>query len=279
MAITKQSFDLYLEQRYFHFVAVEVSNAYNLDDYWHQIGETIVSMGQETAPGIGLKIQHSQVTSSKAYSRGNVLASISSTRNGKQFYTYDLFACETPVEEARYFVFAFPFAALAKAIVNRLIKEHDLHKNCNLQAVDVPGLVLHDDLSLTQDGFQTHITGLNLVTKGDDNISSIKLRGDNPLQADVYLDSLQDQVKFRPKMCVLDCILQLAAAETQGENVTKRRLRAKVHMDIFGNFKFYLHIGGVNFVLIAHLLKRLHTLNCLKKVSINPLERYDEEQS
>jgi hypothetical protein len=274
---------LNLDQRYFHFIALRDISGYKLSDYWNQLG----NIRTKKSPYIyeqDFEIQHRQLESDYPYTRGQLLEAVSVSGDGSPPYLYDVFALKVKVVNQTYLVFAFPFVTLAREMINNLLYKHNLRKKGDIQKVDVPLLVKKGDTELGSDSFHSHIVGLKVVIADDPDLSNLSLEGDNPLKSMLYQKFLQDPIQqgdYTPERCVLACELQWPSEnsnQTIVSNVKKRKIRSKMHMDLFGNFKFYVHKGGENFITIPYLLQILFELNCLNNVSMNPLSRISEQE-
>lgn len=281
MSIEQLNFDLLVDQRHFYFIALRDTAGYTLTDYWNQIGN-VVTPGQQRSDHIypDFEIQHRRFRSYFPYPRGKLLEIVSASGDGTAPYLYDVFALRMMIEAKTYFVFAFPFAALARDVIDDLINNHDLRRKGDILKVEVPVLVQHSEVEVETAHIRMRIVGLQVVIADDPALSSLSLGGDNPLKSSIYQDFLKEPIRksnFIPDRCVLACELQWPLEMMDQEVMSQRKVRSRMHMDAFGNFKFYVHVSGANFVIVPYLLQRLNSLKCLDKVSINPLQRMQQE--
>jgi hypothetical protein len=280
MSTETAHFDLLVDQRHFYFIAVRDLAGYRLADYWAQIGSVTTVRGQTDVVCPGLEIQHRQLRSELAYPRGKPLEIVSVSKDGSPPYLYDVFAIRLRFHAKTYFVFVFPFAALAREIVDRLIITYNLRRRCDLLRVDLPLLIQHSELPSEVKQVRTNIVGLQVTVPDDPALSSLSLGGDNPMKSSIYRSFLQEPIRKGTtilEQCILACELQLSGENPDQLAVDQRKSRARVHLDAFGNFKFYLHINGENLITVPYLIQRLISLDCLDTVSINPLHRVEKE--
>lgn len=283
MSIQQDKFDLLVEQRYYHFIALHVTGSYSLTDYWSQLHEfTTTSSKMSELTYSDLEIQHRRLRSDIPYTRGKLLETVSISGNGLAPYDYDIFALRMSAENQTYFMFAFPFVALGRLVIDNLIANHDFMKKGDTQKVDLGSLVKQAEVAVENlaDPIRTRVVGLQVVILTDPALSTVSLDGDNPLKSAIYRNYLQESIhkgRVNPNQVVLACELLWPPQLTDQTIVNQRKLRARIHMDVFGNFKFYVHIGGENCIIIPYLMKKLASLKCLDKVSTNPLRRTRDE--
>ena len=66
--------------------------------------------------------------------------------------------------------------------------------------------------------------------------------------------------------------------EGTGQPLTlQHRVRARIHVDTYGNFRFYVHMKGANLVAIPYFLQLLVSTECLGSVAVNPLLRVNRD--
>ena len=284
MSIQQVKFDLLVDQRYYHFIALRVTDSYRLTEYWNQLENvTTVDGNMSDLTYSDLEIQHRRLRSHTPYTRGNLLETVSAAEDGMPPYDYDLFALRINTENQTYLVFVFPFIALGRVVIDTLNANSDFIKKGVIQKVDLGTLVRHEEIAADNlaDPIRTRIRGLQVLMLSDTALSSVRLDGDNPLKSSIYQNYLRESLhkgRTNLKQCVLACELQWPPQQTNQSSVNQRSLRARIHMDIFGNFNFYIHIGGENCLLIPYLIQKLDSLKCLDKGPMNPLWRIREER-
>lgn len=282
MSIQQVNFDLLADQRYYHSIALRDIDNYSLACYWGQLRNVDTSNQRSDLAYPDFEIQHRRLRSDFPYPRGKLLEAVSASGDGSSPYLYDVFALRMKVGAQTYFIFAFPFAALARYVIDSLIENHDLLKKGDIQKVNLAALVQQAEVEVEnlEGPIRTRIVGLQVVISGDPAVSSVILGGDNPLKSAIYQDFLRESIHKSgsiPDQCVLACELPWPSEVSGQSTVNQRKLRARMHMDAFGNFKFYVHVGGENFVIIPYLLQVLDSLKCLDKAPMNPLWRVHEE--
>ena len=168
MADAPVRFDLLLDQRYYYFVVLAITSGFPLASYWTQVGNT--SVPSEEPPGWRFgdsEIQHRWLTSNDPYSRGQLLETVSGSGDGEAPYVYDLFALTTVIGGASYAVFAFPFAALARDLINKVISSRDLRRRGDLLKTDVSRLIEQAGAQLTSGPVTGRIRALQVVVVDD----------------------------------------------------------------------------------------------------------------
>lgn len=273
--------EILLDQRYFHSIVLRDTGGYSLAKYWKQLGNTVMGRKIDQTQYPDLEIEHRRLRDNFPYPHGKLLEIVSASHNGTPPYLYDLFALRIKYGRSTYFVLAFPFAALGRVIVDNLIANHGLRKQCDILRVELSVLIQGGGRSEEAGQLRTKIIGLHVVIPGDPLLTSLILGGDNPMGSTLYRDYLQEPIQkgqSTPEECVLACELEQSADEPAKTLEVERYLRSRMHMDQFGNFKFYVHVQGRNLVMFPYLLKELVSLNCLNRTSQNPLHRAKEEQ-
>jgi hypothetical protein len=272
------------DQRYYHFVALRDNGRYSLPVYWRQIGDVAPLSGEQRDVSTSTsEVQHRQLKLPKPYARGGVLQAISKSKDGSPPYLYDLFGIKTRLGRDAFFVLVFPFAGLALDMVTTLIAQHNLLRAGELQRVDLGTLV-----KCFENGAQTEfhdlisqVVALQFVVADDKCLSGMRLGGDDPLNSKIYRESLRPEVKrgfLHPDLCVLSCEQEWRRATHGDDSQGHGTIRSRLHIDAFGNFKFYVHIGCCNIPLIPYALGLLYSLKCLQKTSGNPLLRLSQDE-
>lgn len=268
-----------LDQHYFHFVVLSNTGRFTLSDYWRHLGKTQTTKNpMKLYPGY--EIEHRKLKREYPYAGGKLLKKISTS--GHAPYFYDAFALRVKTNKDDYAILAFPFAALARHSVDHLIADMRIKKGIDYKRADIASLIQRGLTGIGGEHFRAGFVGLQVISRGDPNLSSVTLGGDSPLKSELYQDFLKKPIeqgkKFFPEYCVLACELQYMHSTDKQSIVSNHNLRSRVRMDIFGNFKFYVHKGGENIVLIPYLLRELDAMKCLTEVSINPLSRISNEE-
>lgn len=282
MSIEKKLFDVNLDQHYFHFVILRNTKSLGLTEYWRHLGGRFIKVKNSEKSHPDFEIQHRKLKTKYTYAGGKLLDSLATSGDSSAPYLYDVFALRVKTDYDTYIVLAFPFAALARHSLDNLMSKLYVRKGVDFRKVDVTSLILSGDNGIGEESFRANVVGLQVINSKDPNLSSVTLGGDNPLKSRLYENFLKESIKkdgkkIFPECCVLACEFHRphdASVQIVGN---KGNVRARVHMDIFGNFKLYVHKGAENIVIIPYLLRELDVMKCLKKVSINPLLRLSKE--
>lgn len=289
MGTQQVGFSLRADQRYYHFIIFRLleNYDYSLADYWKQFQKDIVPDTYSEITHEGFEVQHQQIKSKIPYARGRIVEQISAKGNGMPPYYYDIFAIRRKVGHNTYVAFAFPFIALGRDIIDRLISKHNLMKHADILKVDLPPFIRQrgetekpESPENLSEPIRTNIVGLRATIADDPALSLITLDGDNPLESVIYQAFLKEEIDNGGVVldnCVQLYELQWPLRRSNEPTASQRRLRTRIHMNKFGYFKFYMHIGGENCCVIPYMLERVDTLGYLSATSINPFRRVHEE--
>ncbi len=262
-------FDVTLDQHYYHFVALNNSEGHALGDYWRYMGEGGCAKRSKKVYD-GFEIEHRAIKDKHAYAGGTVLARVATA--GGPPYIYDVFALNVRTGKCDYVVLAFPFSGLARTSVDTLAAKTRVEGGLTYQRADIGTLLKRGRMGIRQGGFRGGIMSLQVISKGDPHLSSVTLGGDDPLKSLLYEGFLQKPTEegneFRAEDCTVGCEVVWGS----------RNVRSRIWMDIFGNFRVYVHKGAWNMVMIPHLLSALDSLKCLTPISVNPLHRLSDEE-
>ncbi|MGA9762003.1 MAG: hypothetical protein WBQ14_06250 [Gaiellaceae bacterium] len=268
------------DQRYYHFVISRADRG-STAKYWRLISERC-RVGEDLMPCEGAgPFDHRTLNSSRAYARGAIAEKLSRDRNGLPPYTYDVLAAEIAVASGGvYFVAGFPFASLALQICEEVFGAAGRSSIGQFACADIPKLVtLMEEAGTARSSAVTaRIVAVEVSVRGDKSLTMVRLGGDDPLRAELYRAYLQSRIAggaLVPDQCVLACEKTILDEMMVGE----RHLRSRVHMDRYGNFKFYAHVALANLELLTSTLALLDDLGCLQDAEHNPVMRLkgDEE--
>ncbi len=280
MAATDVGLNSIADQRYYHFVVLRDRERFSLATFWRGVGDVLEPIHSAAFSEQKCIVQHRKLRSAKSFARGAVAGTLSEKGQGRPPYLYDLFAAKVDLRDEVYFLLGFPFAGLALEIIEELITNQRLLKSVELIAVDVPKLVgiMEKGQAGRFAGLKTHIVGLQFVVTDDKSLTAVRLGGDDPLSAEVYVQFLRPKVEngvVRPEHCVLACEREWRESEESAED--RRTFRSRLRVDEYGNFRFYAHLGCTNIRLVPYAIGQLRTVGCLRKVPANPLLRIGRE--
>ncbi len=274
--LNENFFDLLIKKRYYHFIVLRKIEKYSFSEFWNNIGS--IFTGVHYSKNISFKnfeIQHKRLKSNTLFARGALFKEISLNKDGNPPYLYDLFAIKTSILSDEFYLLIFPFSAMARIVIDNLITKHLLRKMCDIITARVPSIILTEDLNIDEE-IDTSVVSLDIVIKDDNNLSLLKIGGDSPLNSDLFKNHVLNNINekyFNPYKCGLSCGLSYS------DDSLSHSIRSRVHMDIFGNFKFYIHIDGKNLIVLPFFIKRLISIDCLNTVSLNPLLRQDDNNN
>ena len=267
------------DQRYYHFVAVRASTSDGVDGYWRALRNARPPRTPLEFSGAGFSIQHRQLRSPKLYARGAVAQAVSQSGDGSPPYLYDVFAARVDIRRSSYLLFGFPFAALALDVARDVFGTGARSPFGDFSSIDIPRLirVMEAGGESRSDHVSMSVVAVQVSVRDDRSLTAVRLGGDDPLSAELYRKYLKPKISLGelvPDHCVLSCERDNAGDPTAG----RRILRSRVHVDHYGNLKFYAHVGCGNLSLIASVLTQLDAMQCLVKAENNPLFRLGSEE-
>jgi len=272
------------DQRYYHFVLLREIQDFSLKSYWQSVGDVVTTAKSESWVTGPYPVQHRKLRADIPFARGAVAELLSEKGQGRPPFLYDLFAARINFKGDSYFLFGFPFAGLAMVVLNDLIENRKLLQYGELVGVDVQKLVsiMEEGIKNRFERLETHIVGVQFVVTDDKSLTAVRLGGDDPLSAQIYVEFLKRKRTagvFMPDKCVLACEREWGIGDRQQEGTALRAFRSRVHLDGHGNFKFYAQTACSNIALLPYAIGQLRALACLRKVTINPLlQRREEEE-
>jgi len=266
---TQKYFDLDTFKRYFHLITFKSDKKYSAINFLQDIGATIKETSQFSID-FSFTIYQSEIISNVPYYNGDKDYSLN--KDGQPPYKYDLFAVH--MFSMNMFVIAFPFKHLAKTSLNNLIETKKIMSKGSFVKCDINKLLIENsENDLSDENFTSYFSGLDLTLTGDEKLSSVNLDGDKPLQSNLYkqvFSKIVDSRKCHLERCSLQCRLI-----NQVENIPKAK--ANIHVDLFGNYKMYVHGSGKNIFTIPYLFTLLSFKECLKLTLSNPIDRLQDE--
>lgn len=270
------------DQRYYHFVAFRDPGKFQLTSLWKALGAQTEPAHSVAGTGQHYVLQHKKWRLDKAFASGLVANALSEKGKGNPPYLYDVVAAKVQLGDEAFVLVGFPFVGLASYAIERMRANSALSKSLEFVSADVPKLVGIVDAEKQKppakakrfEGLSVKIVNLQLVVTDDDSITGVRLGGNDPLAADIYVDFLQKRVSqgyVRPEFCILAC--ERTWSETDSGRRGGETLRSRLRVDDYGNFRFYVHVGCANLRLLPFALGHLHMVGCLHKVLGDPLAR------
>jgi hypothetical protein len=273
MATNTFPFKLSSSQRYFHLIVFKPDGKnYSLEEFWKDAKILVKNLDKKIYSSNELKIQVGKyVTDTPLYSDGDGYSVIEGTTPP---YHYDILAME--IKTLNSFVLGFPFKTLAKIVVSNLIDKSGIFSKGSFIKPNLDKLIRinnNDDFSYNR--YSSWCTDLTLNISSDENLSSINLDGDYPLDSALYKDVFLNLIK-KKEATVDRCTLKfLTELDESGQiPITK----SNIHADLFGNYKLYVHSSVKNIFTIPFLLDLLEIHDCGIPVKINPIPRIKEEK-
>jgi hypothetical protein len=261
------------DQRYYHFVVIEEQKGLSLGAYWRKVGDLREPARSLSFTDGDFVVQHRKLRSRRGYARGAVGEKLSEKGDGKPPFLYDVVAMKASLSAASFLIIGFPFAGLALDTVRELIDDHGLLRLGHFVAVDVPGLVgvMEKGFPVPYRDLASRAVGVQFVVKHDKNLTAIRMGGDDPLSAEIYVRYLRQKMhskRMSPDQCVLACEREWPPGPAWNGS---RSFRSRIHFDTNGNFKFYVHQHCENIRLLPYALGQLREADLLRRVAHNPL--------
>lgn len=269
MATKKPFFNLIAAQRYFHFVAFKFNKTYSAQQYWRECGETkeVTTFESDT-----YKIEYANFVSHDEYYNGSKVDYSVNLNHAAPFH-YDLFCIE--IKQSNTFILGFPFQTLAKKIIDAFIKKH--YDDGYFVKADLRKMVKANTLVNDNDEFFARFSGVELKLTGDLNITSVNLDGDKPLESDLYKEYFKEHIENDNIACKVEkCAVKLGIVSSDLIPLSA----ANIHLDLFGNFKIYIHGSGNNVFTLPYLFEIFKSIDSLNNASSssNPINRVKKNE-
>ena len=266
------------DQRYYHFVAVKDSGL-TLSAYWRKVAE----IGGIERPRVQVPVQaphfnleHRKLLYEVPFARGATAESLSQQGKGAPPFLYDLFAATMESQGESYLLLGYPFSMLALTIVNSL-EDRGFSKNAEYQKVNLTKWLSAKNRPFKAfEGLSSNVVSVQFVVTGDDSLTAVRLGGPDPFAAEIYREFLKpkfDHGSLVPDLCALACDRQSEI----GMSMTKT-LHSRLHVDKYGNFKFYMHAGCTNATLLPYAIGQIAAAKCLIGALKNPILKIEKEE-
>jgi len=264
--MTKQSyFDLTLVKRYFHLITFKPEKKYTFSSMLTDL-EASVKKNVFYSTILNFNVVEAEIISNMPFFGGEEDFSV--LQNGQPPYKYEILLVNMP--DLNMFTIGFPFKLLAKLSLDKLINSYKLLSFGSFIKCDVNNLLIKNYKNdLSYDNFLAYFSGLDLIFPGETKINSVNLDGEKPLESPLFIDVFKDQLndkKCHLERCSIKCRLQFPK-----DGIPKTQ--ANFHIDMFGNYKFYLHGSGKNIFVVPFLFSLLFEKGCLHSTLNNPINR------
>lgn len=269
-----------VDQRYYHFLVLRTKTKAR-EKYWGALAAVGRSGDAlDAASGSLGPFEHRRLVSSRVYARGAIAERISASGNGQPPYAYDLVAAQLAASTGQsYLVIGFPFSSLAMELSQTLLGTSGRAALGQFACIDIPKLIrlMEREGPAHTDTLKAGVVGVEASVRGDKSLTAVRLGGDDPLNAELYQSYLHTRIidgSIVPDHCVLACE-DMPSESTRG---VLRPLRSRVHIDRYGNFKFYAHIALANIALMTETVALLDRLECVQDAERNPAVRLRVEE-
>jgi len=263
-------FSLTQTKRYYHLIAFKYESEYSTQSFFKDCGVKKSDV-QRSYDDDGLVIEHGKIVSSMRFYNGNQDYSING--NGLAPFQYDIVAID--MQKLKIIAFGFPFKLLARTITDNLLNNKKLLLRGRFYKPLLNKLIgLYNTSKITNKNFSTIFSGVELQLSGDPNLRAVSLYGDAPLESNVYKKIFLELIDNE------ECKLERCSMRFETDSDIQRNLpktRSNVHLDLFGNYKLYIHQSGKNIFTIPIVFSLLEKYKCLELTSTNPIIRLHDE--
>lgn len=271
MVKSKSFFSLLSAKRYYHLIAFKAEKDYSIKKFWDDCDVSNKSSVDSSYKIDEFEIELGKILSNLQFYNGGEDYSVNS--DGNPPFQYELFAIE--IKQLRLFIFGFPFKSLAKTVIESLIVEKKLLNKGSFLRTNLNKLIkINHKTDFVNEMFSSYFSGVELTLTGDTNITSVNLDGDKPLESVLYKTVFLN--KIIEDECKLEkCSLKFETTSNNNNDIPKTR--SNVHIDLFGNYKLYVHGSGNNIFTIPYMFNLFNSYDCLEQTLINPINRLNDE--
>ncbi len=268
------------DQRYYHFIAMRTDSEASLSTHWRKFADTQRAPKPVEFSSAVCEVQHRKLRSRTSYARGAVAQLLSEKGDGLPPFFYDVFLARLIAKGESYILFGFPFAGLALELSGGIAARESASGRGEFQGALVPRLLTTLEKSNPRrfDELTTRVVGVQFKVEDDKSLSAVRLGGDDPLGAGIYREYIKERIdrgEVLPDTCVLACEREWASTlDRPGET---QSFRSRIHVDAYGNFKFYAQVGLANLRLLPYAIGQLKLWGALRPVAGNPLRRLGRE--
>lgn len=262
------------DQRYYHFVLWKIKRELSVPTLWRRIGDAVDPARPLSSRNSHYSIHHKKVKSEISYGRAGIAAELSANGKGDAPFYYDVFVMTVDVERVPYLLIGFPFVNLGLETLKKLLEKHRFEEESEHQCVFVPRLLpqLENGLPPTHDGLTTRVVGVQWSVQSDASLTSIRIGGDAPLKANLYIEYLrplarQKKSPLLPEQCSLAFEREVPVDGSVGKGPVAAFVRSRLHVDLDGAFRFYAQAGCRNISLLPFAIRNLWSLGCIEKAN------------
>jgi len=193
--------------------------------------------------------------------------------------TYDIIVIEFPTINIT--AIGFPVKYFAAKMTNDLVGLYRLQEKRNFITVNFPELIqrMEERSDILHNDNQYSLGGVFLLLTGDMFLSTVRLIGKKPLESDIYTSYFKNELNSQVKKIGTEKVI-LKGAITSIDNATLQyRGTSSMHIDKFGNYKFYIQKQGQNLLSVIEIFNMLKDKNCLISRSQKPIILKEDDNS
>lgn len=182
------------------------------------------------------------------------------TREGQELFRYTCFITTAHLLGGEVLLVGFPFVGLGRMLVQRLVANGIL-RDASFVRADVSKIIHAVRLGVAGEG--EHVRIAKLVSRvEDDAVSRMALGGRDAIHSAIYELLLKQfgEHTFGPKYCVVSFRDQTGAS-------------ASVHIDNYGNFRFWMQVNCRNIPALGSLIKYCNAVGSLEVTTSVPHTR------
>lgn len=259
------SFEVNLLNRYYHFVVISTAKGFTVSDIWNIIPYKLSNKTMHIVSKnfLGIDIHQRQIESIVPFRQQD-----EDDIDMKPPYFTDIFISQVN----NHLLLFFPFRAIAKKCIEELINHGGGLEFWKLGMNDFVQSNFENTSKEIVSDLGTNILGVD-VGINEDKVNSVSIAGEHPLDSKFYTQFLKTPIETGTY--TINSIR--IKGSTIAASVSYPKSRAKVHLDFYGNGKFFLHIGGRNILVLALLWKSLIKSKCLSATDENPIPRIKKD--
>jgi hypothetical protein len=189
----------------------------------------------------GIACYHGSIISDRLYVREGNEERVQQTAAGQ--YVYSAFFCELSLGRVQMLAFLFPYRRLGRDFVNDL-GDKDLFRPLFAGSPDIAKVIRK--VGDGAYGTETSVAEYAAEIHGVQGVDAVVLSGKNPNDSELF-KRLNTDFKTKGTRCI---VRYTPRSPTEGMPV-------RLHIDVFGNFQFYLRVDAKNLDSVLAFVGRL----------------------
>jgi len=190
-------------------------------------------------------------------------------------YAYDVIIIEFPLFNVT--AIGFPVRFFAVEMTNSLVNFHQLQLKRNFVSVNLISLIQFiekSEIFLYDDDIYS-LGGVFLLLTSDNFLSTVRLIGKNPLESEIYIDYFKEKLISKNQKGIG---IEKIILKSKNETIDKSRGTSSMHIDKYGNFKFFIQRQGNNILSVIKIFHMLNDKDCFISRPHKPLIKKEEDE-